>query len=85
MDARDRGAPLLTVLEVSARLGIGDDSVREWCRAGVIPGVVMVGRSYRVKRAVLERWLATDDAPAPVAKVVAPPVRLLPTALRAAR
>lgn len=85
MDERIGRRELLTVPEVAALLAVSDDSIRLWCRSGVLPGLVKVGRAYRVKRQVLERWLATDDAPpAPVARPV-PVVRLVPSARRVAR
>ena len=49
--------PILTVDEVSEALGIHPLTVRRMARDGELPAF-KVGRQWRVKRELLERWLA---------------------------
>lgn len=46
---------VLTADEVADYLRVHLTTVRRWCREGELPAV-KVGRSYRVRRADLDRW-----------------------------
>lgn len=53
---------LLTVPEAAAVLGIGRSRAYEWAAAGRLVGTVRLGKSVRVHRATLERWLEEQAA-----------------------
>lgn len=46
----------LTVPEMAADIGVSDDKVRQWCRAGRVDGAINVGDPGR-----RERWKAPRD------------------------
>ncbi len=48
---------VLTAEEVAAYLRVHLMTVRRWCRQGELPAA-KVGRSYRIRRADLDRWWA---------------------------
>jgi excisionase family DNA binding protein len=51
------GSRVLTVLDVSRLLSIGRRAAYQAIRNGQIPGVLRIGRSIRVSRAVFDSWL----------------------------
>jgi len=48
----------LTIGEVCEKLRLADRTVYEMVRNGRLPGAAKVGGSWRIKREVLEAWLA---------------------------
>ena len=57
--------PLLLRAEEAARLlGLGRSKVFAMMAAGELPGVVRIGRSVRVSREALERWVRDRSAAA---------------------
>lgn len=57
---------LLTVEEVSERLGVGRVTVYRWCREGRLP-CLKVGRSWRVRHEALEDFLRRSELPTTLA------------------
>ena len=66
----DKATPIMTVEEVAKYLSLHPLTVRRLARDGEIPAF-KIGRQWRVKKALLERWIAersamkTDAAPEP--------------------
>ncbi len=58
-------APVLTVVETAAFLRIGRNQCYDLVRAGVIPSITL-GRSIRIPRDALLRWLDAGGADDPV-------------------
>ena len=58
-----QGKALLSVREAARRLGIGETTGYEWARRGDLPGLVKLGGRLYVRSAVLERFIAGEDAP----------------------
>lgn len=52
------GSDVLTVPELARLLRIGRNSAYEAIQRGEIPGVIRVGRSIRVSRATVVRWIS---------------------------
>ncbi len=52
---------VLTVAEVRKLLRIGKDEAYRVCRNGEIPGVVPLGKTYRVSRDALLEWLKSGQ------------------------
>lgn len=70
-------APLLTIDELAAELGLAKTTLREWCWQKRIP-FVKLGRAVRFRRADIEAWLAehtvAPDGPRPdLAELLARP------------
>lgn len=58
--------PILLKADEAARLlGIGRSKAFAMIASGELPGVVRIGRSVRVHRVALERWLAERAGVAP--------------------
>ena len=49
-------APIMTIAEVAAYLGLHELTVRRLAREGAIPALKL-GRQWRVKRDLLEQWI----------------------------
>jgi len=58
---RRADAPLLSVAQAAALLGIGTSTGYEWVRAGELPGAVRVHGRYYVRRALLDAYLRGED------------------------
>ncbi len=71
MSAEPRPKPLLSVAEAGRELGVSPTTAYEWARRGELPGLVKLGGRLYVRAAVLERFIAGDDAPAPPAHALA--------------
>lgn len=67
-------APVLSVKQAAAYLGLSPWAVYEYCRQGVIPHR-RVGRRILIGRDALARWLAGDGEPGPGAGAAPLPVR----------
>ena len=65
---RDGGAPalppVLTVDEAARLLRVNRKTLYDAVRAGEVPGVVRVGRSIRIGRDALLRWMEGNGSPA---------------------
>ena len=65
---RDAGAtalpPVLTVDEAARLLRVNRKTLYDAVRAGEVPGVVRVGRSIRIGRDALLRWMEGNGSPA---------------------
>lgn len=56
----------LTVAEAAQLLGISRTLAYERARAGELPGLIHIGRSYRASKPALLRWLGAEPgSPAP--------------------
>lgn len=55
--ARTLQPELLRIDEVAALLGIGRSKAYVMSSAGTLTGVIRIGRSVRVSRRALERWI----------------------------
>lgn len=71
MPAADTGLyrPLLSVSEAASLLGISRSVAYCWARSGHLPGAILIGARWHVRRAALERWLAADDSTGQAASV----------------
>ena len=49
-------SPIMTIAEVAAYLGLHELTVRRLAREGAIPALKL-GRQWRVKRDLLEKWI----------------------------
>ena len=58
---------LLTVEEAGALLRIGRARAYEWAASGQMPGTMRLGRSIRVSRRALLRWIEEQTNPAATA------------------
>ena len=56
----DQPDPIMTIDEVAEYLNLHPLTVRRLARDGVIP-VFKAGRQWRVKRAILDRWLTEES------------------------
>jgi excisionase family DNA binding protein len=56
----DKPDPIMTIDEVAEYLSLHPLTVRRLARDGEIPAF-KVGRQWRVKRAILDRWLAKES------------------------
>jgi excisionase family DNA binding protein len=56
--------PVLTVDEAARLLRVNRKTLYEAVRAGEVPGVVRVGRSIRIGREALLRWMEGNGSPA---------------------
>jgi excisionase family DNA binding protein len=67
-DEPDAGAPalppVLTVDEAAQLLRVNRKTLYDAVRAGEVPGVVRVGRSIRIGRDALLRWMEGNGSPA---------------------
>ncbi|MFP2932183.1 helix-turn-helix domain-containing protein [Pyxidicoccus sp. 3LG] len=66
-DAREAGASapeFLTVEEAAALLRVNRKTLYESIRLGQVPGVLHLGRSIRIRRVVLLRWMPGHSGPA---------------------
>jgi excisionase family DNA binding protein len=67
-DERDAGAlalpTVLTVDEAARLLRVNRKTLYDAVRAGEVPGVVRVGRSIRIGRDALLRWMEGNGSPA---------------------
>jgi excisionase family DNA binding protein len=65
---RDDGSPalppVLTVDEAARLLRVNRKTLYDAVRAGEVPGVVRVGRSIRIGREALLRWMEGNGSPA---------------------
>jgi excisionase family DNA binding protein len=59
-ETMDELDPIMTIDEVAEYLDLHPLTVRRLARDGEIPAF-KVGRQWRVKRAILERWLAEES------------------------
>jgi excisionase family DNA binding protein len=59
-------AGLLTVEDVSERLGVGRVTIYRWCREGRLP-CLKVGRGWRIRREALEDFLRGSEIPVTLA------------------
>lgn len=57
---QDKPDPIMTIDEVAEYLDLHPLTVRRLARDGEIPAF-KVGRQWRVKRAILDRWLAEES------------------------
>ena len=55
---------LLRPGDVAAFLAVGKTSVYAWARAGLIPGAVRVGHSWRFDADALVQWVNDKKVPA---------------------
>jgi len=64
--AADRNTlpPVLTVDEAAGLLRVNRKTLYDAVRAGEVPGVVRVGRSIRIGREALLRWMEGNGSPA---------------------
>lgn len=61
----DRDEPpneVMTVDELAARLRVTRGSIYGLVQRRKIPGVIHLGRSIRISRAAIEKWLTEGDA-----------------------
>ena len=56
--------PVLTVDEAARLLRVNRKTLYDAVRAGAVPGVVRVGRSIRISREALLRWIEGNGSPA---------------------
>ncbi len=66
-DTREAGASapeFLTVEEAAALLRVNRKTLYESIRLGQVPGVIHLGRSIRIRRVVLLRWMPGHSGPA---------------------
>jgi excisionase family DNA binding protein len=66
-DTREPGASapeFLTVEEAAALLRVNRKTLYESIRLGQVPGVLHLGRSIRIRRVVLLRWMPGHSGPA---------------------
>ena len=56
--------PVLTVDEAARLLRVNRKTLYDAVRAGEVPGVVRVGRSIRIGRDALLRWMEGNGSPA---------------------
>ena len=54
--------PLISVAQAGRALGIKTTTAYEWARRGDLPGLVRLGGRMYVRAAVLERFIAGEDA-----------------------
>lgn len=54
---------ILTVADVAAIIRVHPRSVQRWAKQGHLPAI-RAGRTYRIARADLRRWLISSSAPA---------------------
>lgn len=70
MRADERGAgspalpPVLTIDEAARLLRVNRKTLYDAVRAGEVPGVVRLGRSIRIGRDALLRWMEGNASPA---------------------
>ena len=62
MQTHDVDRLTLTIAEAAKVLGIGRTKAFEMARSGELPGVVKFGRTYRISKPVLLRWLGAEPA-----------------------
>lgn len=48
---------VMTVPELAQRLHIGTGAAYEAVKRGDVPGVIRIGRTIRISRAAVDRWL----------------------------
>ncbi len=63
-DASRALPPVLTVDEAARLLRVNRKTLYDAVRAGEVPGVVRVGRSIRIGRDALLRWMEGNGSPA---------------------
>ena len=56
----DRDAAVIRVDDLAARLDIGRRAAYEAVARGDVPGVIRIGRSIRISRVAVDRWLAGE-------------------------
>ncbi len=56
----DRDAAVIRVEDLAAMLDIGRRAAYEAVARGDVPGVIRIGRSIRVSRQAVDRWLASE-------------------------
>lgn len=56
----DRDAAVIRVEDLAARLDIGRRAAYEAVARGDVPGVIRIGRSIRISRVAVDRWLAGE-------------------------
>ena len=56
----DRDAAVIRVEDLAARLDIGRRAAYEAVARGDVPGVIRIGRSIRISRQAVDRWLAGE-------------------------
>ncbi len=54
----------LTVEEAAALLRVNRKTLYESVKRGLVPGVLHVGRSIRIRRSVLLKWMPGNSGPA---------------------
>ena len=54
------GSLLLRPMEAAELLGIGRTSIYEMLSRNELPGIVNIGRSVRVSRQALEKWVESQ-------------------------
>jgi len=63
-DRAGKPRPLLSVPEAAREiLGIAASTAYEWLRNDTLPGAVLINGHWRVRRSVLEAWLAGGNVP----------------------
>lgn len=58
------GTDVVTIAEISKRLGFHRDTIKRWIRAGQFPGYQPSPGEYVVTRQMFERYLAGEFRPA---------------------
>lgn len=56
----DRDTAVIRVEDLAARLDIGRRAAYEAVARGDVPGVIRIGRSIRISRVAVDRWLAGE-------------------------
>lgn len=56
-------ADMMSIKEISERLGRHRDTIKRWIRAGQFPGYMPSPGVYLVTRQMYDRWLAGDWTP----------------------
>ena len=56
----DRDTAVIRVEDLAARLDIGRRAAYEAVARGDVPGVIRIGRSIRISRQAVDRWLAGE-------------------------
>jgi len=70
----DDGDPLLTVVEVSAYLRVGEESIRRWLRSGKLVGINLDGGAgWRIRRSEVSSLLAKRSRPTELAETADEP------------
>lgn len=66
MESKTTEKPLISIARAAEIAGITESTAYRWLRRGELPGALVVGGRWRVRRRVLQAWLDGQEYASPL-------------------